>query len=78
MATIEPPVVAVGFYTEPFAEVPPSLSWLICSTVAWPPAPQRLGSLRTPDGLPIPPNTLNEMRRDLGRLAIVRGADYGD
>jgi transposase len=35
-------------------------------------APQRLGSLRTPDGLPIPPNTLNEMRRDLGRLAIVR------
>jgi transposase len=35
-------------------------------------APQRLGSLRTPDGLPIPPNTLNEMRRDLGRLALVR------
>jgi len=35
-------------------------------------APQRLGSLRTPDGLPIPPNTLNEMLRDLGRLAIVR------
>jgi len=29
-------------------------------------------SLRTPEGLPIPPNTLDEMRRDLARLAILR------
>jgi transposase len=35
-------------------------------------APQRLESLRTPEGIPIPPNTLDEMRRDLARLAILR------
>jgi transposase len=35
-------------------------------------AAQRLELLRTPDALPIPPNTLDEMRRDLGRLAVVR------
>ena len=35
-------------------------------------APQLLGSLRTPEDTPIPPNTLDEMRRDLARLAIVR------
>jgi len=34
-------------------------------------APQRLESLRTPENLPIPPNTLGEMRRDLARLAIL-------
>jgi transposase len=28
-------------------------------------APQRLESLRTPEDLPIPPNTLDEFRRDL-------------
>jgi transposase len=31
-----------------------------------------LESLRTPEELPIPPNTLDEMRRDIARLAIVR------
>jgi transposase len=35
-------------------------------------APQRLDAVRTPDDLPIPPNTLNELRRDLERLALVR------
>jgi len=35
-------------------------------------APQRLEGLRTPEGLPIPPNTLDEFRRDLARLALVR------
>jgi len=28
--------------------------------------------LRTPEDLPIPPNTLDELRRDLARLAMVR------
>jgi transposase len=32
----------------------------------------RLDALRTPDGEPIPPNTLSEMRRDLERLRLVR------
>jgi hypothetical protein len=32
-------------------------------------APRLLEQLRTPDGSPIPPNTLDEMRRDLARLA---------
>jgi len=36
-------------------------------------APQKLDALRTPEGLPIPPNTLDEIRRDLARLAMVRG-----
>ena len=35
-------------------------------------APNKLDALRTPEGLPIPPNTLNEIRRDLARLAMVR------
>ena len=35
-------------------------------------APERLESLRTPEEHPIPPNTLDEMRRDLARLAILR------
>jgi transposase len=35
-------------------------------------APQLIEALRTPDGLPIPPNALDEMRRDLARLAVVR------
>jgi len=35
-------------------------------------APQKLDGLRTPEGLPIPPNTLDEIRRDLARLAMVR------
>lgn len=35
-------------------------------------APLLLESLRTPEKLPIPANTLNEFRRDLARLAILR------
>jgi transposase len=35
-------------------------------------APQLLESLHTPEGLPIPPNTLDEIRRDLARLTVVR------
>jgi transposase len=35
-------------------------------------APQRLDGLRTPENLQIPPNTLDEIRRDLKRLAMVR------
>jgi transposase len=35
-------------------------------------APQKLDDLRTPEGLPIPPNTLDEIRRDQTRLAMVR------
>ena len=35
-------------------------------------APRKLDDLRTPEGLPIPPNTLDEIRRDLARLAMVR------
>jgi transposase len=35
-------------------------------------APQRLEALRTPEDLPIPTNTLEEIRRDLARLALVR------
>ncbi len=35
-------------------------------------APQLLGSLRTPEDGPIPPNTLDEMQRDLTRLALIR------
>ena len=33
---------------------------------------QRLDTRRTPEGLLIPPNTLDEMRRDLARLAVIR------
>ena len=36
-------------------------------------APQRLAALRTPEDLSMPPNTLDEIRRDMARLAVVRG-----
>ena len=36
-------------------------------------APERLAALRTPEGSAIPPNTLDEFRRDMARLAVVRG-----
>ena len=35
-------------------------------------ATRRLDTLRTPEGLPIPPNMLAEMRRDLARLEVIR------
>jgi transposase len=35
-------------------------------------APQLVATLRTPEDVPIPPNALDEMRRDLARLAVVR------
>lgn len=35
-------------------------------------APQRLDALCTPEGAPIPPNTLAELRRDMARLAAIR------
>ena len=35
-------------------------------------ASQQLEGLRTPDGMPPLPNTLDEFRRDLARLALVR------
>jgi transposase len=35
-------------------------------------APQRLEALRTPEGVPIPLNTLAELRRDMARLAAIR------
>ena len=35
-------------------------------------APQRLDALRMPEGEPIPPNTLAELRRDMDRLALIR------
>jgi transposase len=35
-------------------------------------APAKLESLRTPEGVPIPPNTLAELRRDMARLAVLR------
>src|SRR5271156_6821136 len=34
-------------------------------------APQRLDELRTPEDLPLPPNTVDELRRDMARLAMV-------
>ena len=33
---------------------------------------ERLGMLRTPEGAPLPPNTLAELRRDMARLRLVR------
>ena len=36
-------------------------------------APQRLGELRTPEDLPLPPNTVDELRRDMARLAMICG-----
>jgi len=35
-------------------------------------APQRLASVRTPENTPIPPNMLDELQRDMIRLAVVR------
>jgi transposase len=35
-------------------------------------APARLEALRTPEGMPLPPNTLAELRRDMARLRLVR------
>jgi hypothetical protein len=35
-------------------------------------APQKLDAMRTPEETPIPPNMLDEMRRDMARLAWVR------
>ena len=35
-------------------------------------APERLAALRTPEGGAIPANTLDEFRRDMARLAVVR------
>lgn len=35
-------------------------------------ASARLGTLRTPENILIPPNTLAEIRRDLARLAVIR------
>jgi len=35
-------------------------------------APKKLDGLCTPEGVPIPPNTLEEIRRDMARLAMVR------
>ena len=40
-------------------------------------APQRLVALRTPEDLPVPPNTLDELRRDVPRLPGV-GLQIGD
>src|SRR5262249_56662993 len=37
----------------------------------WPKAANVLSKLRTPDGKPIPPNTLYELKRDLARLLFV-------
>ena len=34
-------------------------------------APDRLAALRTPEGVPLPPNTLLELRRDMARLRFV-------
>ena len=41
-------------------------------------APQRLDALRMPEGEPIPPNTLAELRRDMARLALGPRADRRD
>src|SRR5258705_2278472 len=34
-------------------------------------APERLATLVTPEGVPLPPNTLSELRRDMARLRFV-------
>ena len=34
-------------------------------------APQQLPALLTPEGVPLPPNTLEELRRDMARLRFV-------
>jgi transposase len=35
-------------------------------------AAERLAGVRTPEGMPLPPNTLAELRRDMARLRFVR------
>jgi transposase len=35
-------------------------------------APERLSALRLPEGAPLPPNTLAELRRDMARLRFVQ------
>ncbi|HYD29025.1 IS110 family transposase [Brevundimonas sp.] len=35
-------------------------------------APERLETVQTPEGEPIPPNALAELRRDMARLALIR------
>jgi transposase len=35
-------------------------------------AAERLEALRTPEGMPIPPHTLDELRRDMARLKLVK------
>ena len=35
-------------------------------------APERLATLRTPEDTALPPNILEEFRRDMARLALVR------
>jgi len=35
-------------------------------------APERLSGLRTPEGSPLPPNSLAELRRDMARLHLIR------
>jgi transposase len=35
-------------------------------------APERLETLRTPEGAPLPPNTVAELRRDMARLRFVK------
>jgi transposase len=34
-------------------------------------APERLAALRTPEGTPMPPNTLDEVKRDMARLRFI-------
>ena len=41
-------------------------------------APERLEALRTPEGEPLPPNTLAELRRDMARLRLRARPDRGD
>src|SRR5690242_13988494 len=40
-------------------------------------ASERLAALRTPEGEPLPPNTLAELRRSMARLRARAGADRG-
>jgi transposase len=35
-------------------------------------APKKLGSVRTPEGVAVPPNTRAELERDMARLAVLR------
>lgn len=41
-------------------------------------ASERLETLRTPEGVPLPPNTVADMRRHTVRLRPRQGADQGD